>query len=591
MSFQMITIKTSQQKIAMGKTIRVEAQCHGDGWRQPFILLPFVNEKRWGAHERPDAEGKAVFAIPLPNPGPARVQVVALPADPSNWMGLTDVATGEPSELLLAGRPLPENGIFSNAIDLQVTRRTIQKKDNHGSFFGMQWEPWFCWGIRSWRTAQSVPLVGFYESFNADVTRQHILWCMDLGVDFIFPDWSNHIWGCQHWDERHDSTNAIIHCTTLFLEVLAAMKAEGLPVPQVGLFPGLSNGQPATMGALNEGLAWMYHNYLRNPRFSGLFFEFEGKPLAAPLDTGGVGDKRARSATAFRVPFFKQTLALSETELDEFRASQPPVDNTHFTIRWMSSQNQVTRHHELGFWSWMDGEIDPPVTYKDGEAEAVTVSVGFFAGQGWTGPGGYGRRGGATYLQTFQTALKHRPKVIFLHQFNEFTGQSKGHGYGPNKDIFVDTYNVEYSDDLEPVSLTAPGYRDDTGGWGFYYHNLTQAMLAIYRGDDTSSTILAVSQPLKEQTVTGSWLPVQWSFIGKKPSAFSILLDGNKILENLQSLQAEIPLTGLAEGRHTLKLVAENAFSHYRLAWDEEDERLNDALPVVVEVPFTYSGK
>ena len=66
-----------------------------------------------------------------------------------------------------------------------------------------------------------------------------------------------------------------------------------------------------------------------------------------------------------------------------------------------------------------------------------------------------------------------------LHQFNEFTGQGS-HGYGPDKDIFVDSYSVEYSDDYEPVSLTAPGFRGDNGGWGFYYLNLTEA----FTGED-----------------------------------------------------------------------------------------------------------
>ena len=44
----------------------------------------------------------------------------------------------------------------------------------------------------------------------------------------------------------------------------------------------------------------------------------------------------------------------------------------------------------------------------------------------------------------------------------------------------MDSYSVEYSDDYEPVSLTAPGFRGDNGGWGFYYLNLTEA----FTGED-----------------------------------------------------------------------------------------------------------
>lgn len=486
----------------MGRTARIEAVLQVDGKSAgDYVLLPFVNGRRWGAHERPDSKGRATFYLPLPNPGPAHVQVLAFPSDTDHWMGLADPG------LLLAGQPMPASGIRSNVVELEVTRRVLSAAKDlspprapSGTIFGMQWEPWFTGGVQRWHTAQAVPLVGFYDSYNRDVIRQHVLWFMDLGLDFIMPDWSNHIWGCTHWNERSNGVNALLHATQLALETLAEMRAEGLPVPQVALMPGLSNGPPATMGALNEELDWIYHNYLRNPRFEGLWQTFGGppddKPLVVVLDTGAVAHPKGTAASAFRIPFFKQTLGMSEAELDAnvfaaFRAAQGPADDTHFTVRWMSSQNQTTRHHELGYWSWMDGVIDPPVTYLDGVAEAVTVTPSFFNARGWTGPLAAGRRGGATYLETFKVALAHRPKVVLLHQFNEYSGQPPGHGYGPDHDIYVDTYSVELSDDLEPVSLTAAGYRGDMGGWGFYYLNLTRALMDLYRHQADDCTLLA----------------------------------------------------------------------------------------------------
>ncbi len=452
--------------------------------------------------------------------------------------------------------------------------------------FGVQWEPWFCHGTRSWRTAHAVPLVGFYDSYNRDVIRQHILWFVDLGVDFIFPDWTNHLWGKEHWDERGEGVNAIVHATTLMLEVLADMKAEGIPVPQVVLFPGLSNGPPATMQALNEELAWIYHTYNRNPRFEGLWLEYEGKPLVGVLDTCAMGDQRARTAPSFKIPFFKQTLSWSEEELDAFRQAQVPVNDDHFTVRWVSSQNDTTRHHELGFWSWMDGIQSPPVTWYQGEAEAVTVCVGFFGAQGWLGEGGSGRRGGATLVETFQQALADRPKFVFLHQFNEFAGQPEGHGYGPGKDIFVDSYSVEFSDDFEPVSMTAPGYRGDQGGWGFYYLNLVGALMHHYRSDDKLSTILTVSQPLHRAQIIGDSMKVEWAWVGKDPQSFRIAIDGEPVIENLSGNQVELNLAGISPGVHTLSLEAIGAVTRYPLSWFERDFVLEDPVPVKVTVPF-----
>ena len=61
----------------------------------------------------------------------------------------------------------------------------------------------------------------------------------------------------------------------------------------------------------------------------------------------------------------------------------------------------------------------------------------------------------------------------------------------------MDTYNVEFSDDIEPVSLTVPGYRGDQGGWGYYYLNLPQTLMALYRGQADDCTLLAVTAPDK----------------------------------------------------------------------------------------------
>jgi hypothetical protein len=255
----------------------------------------------------------------------------------------------------------------------------------------------------------------------------------------------------------------------------------------------------------------------------------------------------------------------------------------------MSSQNDTTFHHELGYWSWMDGSIDTPVTYQDGMAEAVTVSVGFFGAQGWKHPSAGGRRGGSTLLETFQTALKHRPRFVFLHQFNEFTGQPEGHGYGPDKSIFVDTYNVELSDDFEPVSLTAPGSRGDQGGWGFFYLNLARALMDVYRGLDGGSTILTVSKPLAGHEVQGDQLEVSWAWVGKPVSAVKILLD-DVVRGEFNSTPALVSLEGLQPGKHELTVLGLGATTRYPLSMTTLDEPLDKPIPIQVTIPFTKVG-
>jgi hypothetical protein len=569
--------------IPMGHSVRVEAQLQTsqDNKAEFYVLLPYVNQRRWGSPERPNAEGKATFLLPLPNPGSAHIQVVAVPAHQDYWMGVT-----EPS-LLMAGRLMQGEGIHSNVIPVNVTWRNMIPIPESDTLFGMQWEPWFTPQSAYWQSAQAVPVMGFYESYNWDVIRQHILWFMDLGVDFILLDWSNHIWGCKHWNERSDGVNSILHATQLMMEVLAEMRSESLAVPKVALMPGISNGPPATMEALNEEFDWIYQNYLRTPRFSGLWQEMDGKPLVVVLDTGAVAHPDGTAESAFRIPFFKQTLGVSAEELDSLRVRNAGlVDDTHFTVRWMSSQNQTTRHHELGYWSWMDGVVDLPVTYRDGTAEAATVSTGFFHIKGWKSPDAYGRRGGATYIETFNAALKHRPRVILLHQFNEFAGQAEGHGYGPDRDIYVDSYSVELSDDIEPVSLTAIGYRGDAGGWGFYYLNLTQALINLYRQDLEECTIMGVSSPLRNSIASGKKLHITWSVAGKVPESYSVLIDNTLVAENIKDTAFSVPLDNLYSGTHILTVTAKGAVTLYPLSWTEMDQRLSSAIPVSVNVPF-----
>lgn len=569
-----ITIKVDRDSIPMGRSVVLSAHLSvtsGESARD-YLLLPYVNQRRWGSQERPDSSGNVTFLLPLPNPGKLEIQVVATKAEPNNWMGTSNL------NLLMVGNFMPDSGLFSNELSVVVKKREVPAAPAEGSLFCVQWEPWFIHGPIA--TAEAVPVVGFYESYNEDVIRQHVLWFMDIGVNFIMPDWSNHIWGKKHWNEIEDGARSIVHATTCFLEVLAKMRDEGFDVPRVALMPGLSNGPPATMTALNEQMEWIYQNYILNPRFKGLFQDFDGKPLMIILDTGALGHKLGTAKSAFTVPFFEQTLSLKEQELNEFRKAQVSIDDSHFTIRYMSSQNQVTRHHELGYWSWMDGQLEPLVTYKDGKPEAITVTPGFFDPLGWTSANSYGKRGGTTFLESFKYALKSQPRVIFLHQFNEFAGQAEGNGLGKNHDIYLDEHSMEFSDDFEPVSPTAAGYRDKTGGWGFYYLNMTRALMDVYRNKDNNSTLMAAS--ITEGSDRS--IKVSWSTAGAIPKNFTVAVGEKVVFKDISETTCEIPARDLPTGTNTITITANNVHTHYALSKTELDEISEEPLQVNVKL-------
>jgi hypothetical protein len=576
-----IEIKADSQEVFMGQNVALHAKFTPEKGEGPldYILLPFVEGKRWGAFEFPDEDGEASFLIPLPNIGYPDIEVVAVKRTNDSWRGLDDIT------LLRTGTPMPPDGIVSEKIEVRVKQKLYSSKKPGKSVFAMQWEPWFIpnW---SWSTAQAVPLMGFYDCTNPDVLRQQMLWMIDMGIDCLVVDWSNHIWGADHWTERGGGADQIIHVTQILLEVLADMRDEGLPVPTVALMPGLSNGPPATMLALNEQLEWIFQDYVRNPRFKGLWQMWDGKPLIIILDTGVMATKEGSTESAFRVPFFKQTLTMNgatEASLDEMRQKQDPVDDTHFTVRWMSSQNQLTGHDKLGYWSWMDGSLLPLTTYRDGRAEAITVCTAVFPETGWKAEGAYGKRNGWTYLKSFQEAQRTEPAFIMLHQYMEYAGQQEGNAYGPDKDIYVDSYSCDLSDDIEPVSLTAPGYRGDQGGWGYYYHNLTKAMIKVYNGEISDATVLAVSPP----RVGSQKILFEWTTIGPQAQDYNLYIDGVLLAEKIKADSYTVNLADIEKGDHVVKVAANNVSTRFDLSEYKMDELLSEAIPVAREIQFT----
>ncbi len=93
-----ISVTVAPRAIAMGRSVTVRATARrGDGTAAVgYELLPFANGRRWGAHEQTDANGEAVFHIPLPRPGPAEIRVgaVVAPAKPDDfwiWHGPQNV--------------------------------------------------------------------------------------------------------------------------------------------------------------------------------------------------------------------------------------------------------------------------------------------------------------------------------------------------------------------------------------------------------------------------------------------------------------------------------------------------------------------
>jgi hypothetical protein len=104
---------------------------------------------------------------------------------------------------LVTGTRPPESAVLSNTVAIQVDWRQLSvMRFDPDHLVGAQYCTLFSPQNFNWTTAQAVPLVGFYHSWNPDVLRQHLIWLVESGVDFLLVDWSNQLWDRKHWDER-----------------------------------------------------------------------------------------------------------------------------------------------------------------------------------------------------------------------------------------------------------------------------------------------------------------------------------------------------------------------------------------------------
>jgi hypothetical protein len=252
----------------------------------------------------------------------------------------------------------------------------------------------------------------------------------------------------------------------------------------------------------------------------------------------------------------------------------------------------------------MDGTIRQAVTYHNGAPEETVVTPSCFpfaftdallkSRQGWLDPKAVGRDHGAPYLESWKVAFENRPGVIQIHQWNEFAGQIEGQGMGPGikRNVYGDEYNLELSDDLEPTQLDGCGYRG-CGGWGYYYMNLTKALISLYRNETPDITVLALSGPALPAVVKENQLPLTWNYLGKTPSSYALKVDGHAVAENLQGEEYTLDLSKFSPGKHTVQLVANGVQTYFDLSPERLTMKSQTPLPVTsaIEINYTPPGR
>src|SRR5689334_2179105 len=67
----------------------------------------------------------------------------------------------------------------------------ILEVDQHpGTLVGLQYENFFTpHNVGDFSTAEAIPVLGKYSSYDVGVIRQHEKWFEDLGIDWLLLDW------------------------------------------------------------------------------------------------------------------------------------------------------------------------------------------------------------------------------------------------------------------------------------------------------------------------------------------------------------------------------------------------------------------
>ena len=119
--------------------------------------------------------------------------------------------------------------------------------------------------------------------------------------------------------------------------------------------------------------------------------------------------------------------------------------------------------------------------------------------------------------------------------------------------------------------------------------NLTKALISLYRNETPDITVLALSAPFQPATVKDGKMPLSWKILGKKPSSYTLEIDGKIVANNITGQNYLLDLSQLHAGKHHVNLVANDAHTYFNLGPENLAEKSGTPLPVTSAIEFTYA--
>lgn len=310
------------------------------------------------------------------------------------------------------------------------------------------------------------PLFGYYRADDEFVIRKHAQMLTDAGVDVIF----------------FDVTNAQIYeqiCQAIF-RVFGKMRKEGQRTPQISFIAN---------AGYQRVVEQIYQKFYAQDPDSDLWFRWQEKPLIlSPSET------LSREQTNFFT--LRRSWAWSPASgwFGDGRDKWPWIEHTPQKFGWHTSPDRpeqisvAVANHPITLVgrSYHDGHEPPPDQRQPG--------AGLFFGEQW------------------QRALAVNPEFIFVTGWNEWVAQrqDKTATRGPREFVgeplamggawFVDTYNQEFSRDIEPMQ----------GGHGDNYYYQLANNIRRFKGVRPLPPVR--SQPIRVDGNFADWRDVKPEF-------------------------------------------------------------------------------
>lgn len=163
------------------------------------------------------------------------------------------------------------------------------------TLIGLQYETFFTPHNVSWdasrtsgsvglysATAEAIPILGKYSSFDVNILRKHEEWFEYQGIDWLLIDWTNFLIAKPDREQHTGATREAEETTELLFRTYVQLPREGRHPPKlVFMMPLFKSAVTIPIGIrrLNVVIDWANKNFLDKPKYKDLWLNFDGKPL------------------------------------------------------------------------------------------------------------------------------------------------------------------------------------------------------------------------------------------------------------------------------------------------------------------------